>query len=74
MNIGSEKLLLRSIASAHAGQRNVGNFSKKERAQLLIAVGQGNVHTYHDDRRWQWARLTEVGLQRLYKLNGLKDI
>ena len=73
MNIESEKLLLRSIASGHGGRRNIGNFSKEERAQLLIAVGHGNVNTYHDQREWYWAELTESGVSRLYKLNGIKD-
>ena len=74
MNIKSEKLLLRSIAAGHSGQRNIGNFSNSECNDLQTLRIQGKVCAYTDERSWRWARLTSTGLNRLYELNGRRDV
>ncbi len=73
MNINEEKVFLRRIAASWAGRRNVAGFDAKEKRELQAMRIQGKVYTYEEDNS-AWAALTEAGQNRLYELNGMKDV
>lgn len=74
MNIETEKLFLRRVAASWACRRNIGGFSKEELKQLQALRIQAKVYTSKDDEGSTWVMLTESGQERLYKLNGMKDV
>jgi len=73
MNIETEKLFLRRIAASWACRRNIGGFSKEELIQLQALRIQAKVYTKEAEGSI-WVLLTEAGQERLYELNGLKDV
>jgi len=73
MNIEDEKRFLRRIAASWGCKRNVGGFSDAEKQQLQAMRIQAKVYTEDLDGN-MWVRLTEAGQERLYVLNGMKDV
>ena len=74
MNIEDEKRFLRRIAASWGSKRNIGGFSDVEKQQLQAMRIQAKVYTEDLDDGNTWVRLTEAGQERLYVLNGIKDV
>ena len=74
MNINIEKLFLRRIAASWGSKRNIGGLNEEERVQLQAMRIQGKVYTAIDEEDNTWVMLTDSGQERLYELNGMKDV
>jgi len=71
MNNKQELHVLRSIRSAWCGKRNIGNMSSDE----LDIAEELELHRLIKESTYKgskWYELTEMGQERLYKLNGLR--
>ena len=73
MNIQDEKLFLRRVAASWGCKRNIGGLTKKEIQELQALRIQAKVYTKEAEGS-MWVLLTEAGQERLYELNGLKDV
>jgi len=78
MNDKKIRLVLVSIAAAHAGRRNSGNLTEKELPIVHDLLEKGLV-TLEDDvnprsiiRNTHWLALTDIGQEKLMELNRLK--
>ncbi len=70
MNNVQECKLLRSIARAYAGKRNVGNM-KPEELEQAGQLTKENLITTSTYKNSEWCELTDAGIKRLYYLNAL---
>ena len=71
MSKEEECRILRSVASAWCGHRNVGNIRLDEIDVVTHLIKKKFIKTsiYKDS---EWCELTNVGQERLYYLNGLR--
>jgi len=70
MNNKQECKLLRTIARAYGGKRNVGNM-KPEEIDLAGQLTKENFIMTSTYKNSEWCELTKTGLERLYYLNRL---
>ena len=71
MSKEQECRVLRSVASAWGGYRNVGNIRPDEIDIVTQLIKRKFIKTsiYKDS---EWCELTETGVKRLFHLNGLR--